>query len=49
MPLGHEEKETELIKFADNFEVRWNARQIAESTFKSQRTRFLSSQPTDYQ
>jgi len=22
---------------------------IAESTFKSQRTRFLSSQPTDYQ
>lgn len=26
-PLGHEEKETELIKFADNFEVRWNARQ----------------------
>ena len=27
MPLGHEEKETELIKFADNYEVRWNARQ----------------------
>jgi hypothetical protein len=24
---GHEEKKAELIKFADNFEVQWNARQ----------------------
>lgn len=48
-PSGMKRKKLNLSSLPITLKYGGMQGKIAESTFKSQRTRFLSSQPTDYQ